>query len=100
MAQPLAANAASFELVYTEVEATIRQAEQSLEKFQENRESSEDLQNCVDFINQLRGIFVLVQLQGGVMLCQEAVSLANEVPVGATDAKIICLLRSTMHYSY
>lgn len=87
MAQPLAANAASFELVYTEVEATIRQAEQSLEKFQENRESSEDLQNCVDFINQLRGIFVLVQLQGGVMLCQEAVSLANEVPVGATDAK-------------
>ena len=31
MAQPLAANAASFELVYTEVEATIRQAEQSLE---------------------------------------------------------------------
>ncbi|PID41396.1 MAG: chemotaxis protein [Proteobacteria bacterium] len=87
MSQSLAVNAASFELVHGEVEATIRQAEHSLEQFQENRESSEDLQNCVDFINQLRGIFVLVQLQGGVMLCQEAVSLANEVPVGATDDK-------------
>ncbi len=87
MAHSFAANAASFELVHTEVEATIRQSEQSLEQFQENRESSEDLQNCVDYINQLRGIFVLIQLQGGVMLCQEAVSLANEVPVGATDDK-------------
>ncbi|PIE42983.1 MAG: chemotaxis protein [Gammaproteobacteria bacterium] len=87
MSQSLAANTASFELVRGEVETTIRQAEQSLDQFQENRESSEDLQNCVDFINQLRGIFVLVQLQGGVMLCQEAVSLANEVPVGATDDK-------------
>ncbi|MCP5206648.1 MAG: chemotaxis protein [Hahellaceae bacterium] len=83
----LAASAASFDLVKVEIEATINQAEQSLEHFQENRDSSEDLQNCIDFINQLRGIFVLVEIHGAVQLCQEAVSLANEVPVGATDDK-------------
>src|SRR5690606_39007725 len=40
---------------------------------------------------QLRGIFVLVELRGGILLCQEAVSMANDVPVGANDDKNILL---------
>ncbi len=83
----VAAKANSFELVQSEIETTVKQAESYLERFQENRESGEDLQNCIDFLNQLRGIFVLVEIQGGVLLCHEAVSVANEVPVGATDDK-------------
>ena len=77
----------SFGLVQEEIHHTIDQAEQSLERFQDNRESGEDLQNCVDYLNQLRGIFSLVELRGGALLCQEAVWLSNEVPVGATDDK-------------
>ena len=77
----------SIELVQPEIEATILHAEQSLERFQENRDSGEDLQNCIDYLNQLRGIFVLVEVQGCVLLCQESVALANEVPVGANDDK-------------
>ncbi|MBZ2167963.1 chemotaxis protein [Marinobacter sp. F4216] len=87
----LATKSQSFDLVKSEIEQTIKQAESSLERFQENRESGEDLQNCVDFINQLRGIFVLVELRGGALLCQEAVSMANDVPVGANDDKNILL---------
>ncbi|MEQ6884964.1 chemotaxis protein [Salicola sp. Rm-C-2C1-2] len=83
----LASKTQSFGLVREEIEQTIGHAEQSLEQFQENRESEEDLQNCVDYLNQLRGIFSLVELKGGALLCQEAVVLANEVPVGATDDK-------------
>ncbi len=83
----LATKSQSFELVREEIENTIGQAELSLERFQENRESEEDLQNCVDFLHQIRGIFSLVELRGGVLLCQEAVSLSNQVPVGATDDK-------------
>ena len=83
----LATKSHSFDLVKGEIESTIKQSEQSLERFQENRESGEDLQNCVDYLNQLRGIFILVELRGGTLLCQESVSLANEVPVGATDDK-------------
>ena len=83
----LATKSQSFELVKEEIENTIGQAELSLERFQENRESESDLQNCVDFLHQLRGIFSLVELRGGVMLCQESASLSNQVPVGATDDK-------------
>ena len=77
----------SIELVKPEIENTILQAEKSLERFQENRDSGEDLQNCIDYLNQLRGIFVLVEVQGCILLCQESVNLANEVPVGASDDK-------------
>ena len=80
----LATKSQSFDLVKSEIEQTIKQAESSLERFQENRERGEDLQNCVDFINQLRGIFILVELRGGILLCQEAVTMANDVPVGLT----------------
>ena len=87
----LATKSQSFDLVKGEIEQTIKQAESSLERFQENRERGEDLQNCVDFINQLRGIFILVELRGGTLLCQEAVTMANDVPVGANDDKnILC----------
>ncbi|MGM0569173.1 chemotaxis protein [Marinobacter sp.] len=87
----LATKSQSFDLVKSEIEQTIRNAETSLERFQENRESGEDLQNCVDYLNQLRGIFVLVELRGGTLLCKEAVAVANDVPVGASDDKNILL---------
>ncbi|MEX2475568.1 chemotaxis protein [Marinobacter sp.] len=87
----LATKSQSFDLVKSEIEQTIKQAESSLERFQENRESGEDLQNCLDYLNQLRGIFILVELRGGTLLCQEAVSMANDVPVGANDDKNILL---------
>ncbi|MDX1589523.1 MAG: chemotaxis protein [Oleiphilaceae bacterium] len=83
----LATKSHAFDLVREEIESTIRHAEQSLERFQENRENGEDLQNTVDCLNQLRGIFALVELRGGSLLCQEAVALANDVPVGATVDK-------------
>ena len=99
----------SIELVQPEIENTILQAEKSLERFQENRDSGEDLQNCIDYLNQLRGIFVLVEIHGCVLLCQESVYLANEVPVGASDDKnglltnlsnaIFILRRYTEYYS-
>lgn len=87
----IATKSQSFDLVKAEIEQTIRQAEAGLGRFQENRESGEDLQNCVDYLNQLRGIFILVELRGGILLCQEAVAMANDVPVGANDDKNILL---------
>ncbi len=100
----------SIELVHAEIDATIQQAETSLERFQENRDSSEELQNCIDCLNQLRGIFVVIEVQGCVLLCQEAVALANEVPVGANSDKnnllaslsnaIFILRRYTEYFSH
>jgi hypothetical protein len=87
----MATKSQSFDLVKHEIEQTIKNAETSLERFQENRDSGEDLQNCVDYLNQLRGIFMLVELRAGTLLCQEAVTMANDVPVGANDDKNILL---------
>ncbi len=81
----------SLDLVKSEIEQTIRQAEFSLARFQENRDSDEDLQSCLDYLNQLRGIFIVVELRGGTLLCQEAVNTANTVPVGANSDKNILL---------
>ena len=80
-------NVSSIELVQSEVDSTIQQAEDSLGRFLENRDSGEDLQNCIDCLNQLRGIFVVIEVQSCILLCQESVALANEVPVGANDDK-------------
>lgn len=82
-----AKKSSSFDLVEKEINNTIEQAELCLDRFQENRESGEDLQNCIDYINQLRGIFTLIELQGGTVLCQEIVAIANDVPVGANEDK-------------
>lgn len=88
MVQPsLAANSQSFDLVKNEIEQTIRHAEKSLARFQENRESEEDLQNCLDCLIQLRGTFTLVELRGGSSLCKEAVKTCEQVAVGAATDK-------------
>lgn len=94
----LATKSHAFDLVRDEIASTIRQAEQSLERFQENRENGEDLQNTVDCLNQLRGIFTLLELRGGSLLCQESVALANDVPVGATTDKngLLTALRNVL----
>ena len=77
----------SIEMVQPEIDSTIQQAEESLSQFVENRDNGEPLQNCIDCLNQLRGIFILVEVQSCVLLCQESVALANEVPVGANEDK-------------
>lgn len=88
MVQPsLATRSHSFDLVRSEIEQTIKQAESSLERFQENRDSSDDLQNCVDYLNQLRGIFILVELKGASRLSQEAVDVATDFPDSPDDRK-------------
>jgi len=93
MVQPsLATRSHSFDLVRNEIEQTIKQAETSLERFQENREKADELQNCVDYLNQLRGIFILVELLGASRLCQEASTLCDDMPVGdEADARLAAL---------
>jgi hypothetical protein len=82
-----AKNQATLDAVHKEIESTLQAAEQSLGRFLDDRDSGEDLQNCIDCLNQLRGIFVVVELKGATSLTEEAIQLATDVPVGATDAK-------------
>jgi len=87
----LARKSNSFDLVEKEIQTTIAQAESSLDQFHENRDNADDLQNCHNFINQLRGIFTLIELQGGAILCEEASAILNGVQVGASEDKNLLL---------
>lgn len=80
-------NHATLDAVHKEIESTLQAAEQSLGRFLDDRDNGEDLQNCIDCLNQLRGIFVVVELKGAIALAEEAIHLATDVPVGATEAK-------------
>ncbi len=80
-------NQATLDAVHKEIETTLQAAEQSLGRFLDDRDNGEDLQNCIDCLNQLRGIFVVVELKGAIALTEEAIQLATDVPVGATEAK-------------
>jgi scaffold protein FimL len=78
---------ATIDVVQKELESTLQSAESSLGRFIDDRDSGEDLQNCIDCLNQLRGIFVVVEIRGATTLCEEAVKLATEIPVGAAEDK-------------
>jgi len=80
-------NQATLDVVHKEIETTLKAAEQSLGSFLDDRDNEEELQNCIDCLNQLRGIFIVVELNGAIALTDEAVQLANEVPLGASDDK-------------
>lgn len=84
---PVTTKSQAFDLVKNEIKQTVKRAEAALERFQENRDRSEDLGNCVDFIDQLRGMFTLLEFQGGILLCREIMPVAKAVPVGAGDEK-------------
>lgn len=78
---------ATLDVVHKEIETTLQSVEQSLGRFLDDRDSGEDLQTCIDYLNQLRGIFVIVDFKGAIALCNESVLLANEIPVGASEDK-------------
>lgn len=91
-------NQATLDAVH-KIETTLQAAEQSLGRFLDDRDNGEDLQNCIDCLNQLRGIFVVVELKGAIALTEEAIQLATDVPVGATDAKTTFFQGSVMRCS-
>ena len=78
---------ATLDVVHKEIDGTLQNAEKSLSRFLDDRNSGEDLQNCIDFLNQVRGIFIVVELKGAIALSEEAVQLATDIPVGANDDK-------------
>ncbi|MDE1461076.1 hypothetical protein [Spartinivicinus poritis] len=81
------AGATSLNLVREELEATIQNAESSLESFIEDRENSGHIQSCVDYLQQIRGTLSLIEMSGAELLAQEMVNLATDIPAGASQEK-------------
>ncbi len=89
------ANAASFQLVKSELENTIQVAQKSIEAFISDPTDLEVLKKSIDSVNEARGIMVMVEDRGASMLMQELGNLLNELPVqeiskGTARGKVIC----------
>ncbi len=77
------AGASSLSLVREELETTIQHAESSLEQFIEARNQGSHLQECVDYIKQIRGTLSLIEMSAGELLAEEMFELATDIPEGA-----------------
>lgn len=79
------AGASSLNLVREELEATLDQAEASLEQFYETRDDAALLQNCIEQLQQISGALTLIEMSGAQMLAEELVQLALEIPQDASS---------------
>ncbi len=80
------AGVSSLNLVREELEATLDQAESSLEHFIETRSDAALLQSCIEQLQQIRGALTLIEMSGAQMLADELVQLATDIPQDASEA--------------
>lgn len=74
------ASAASFNLVKTELESTVLQAQKSIESFMGNPKEIQALEESINSVNQARGIMVMLEDSGAAMMLEELANLLNELP--------------------
>lgn len=72
--------ATSKEVLKTELEATLQQAQLALEGFSEDASDLSQLAAAQDLIGQVRGIFQVLEEEGAVVLCDEFNALINAIP--------------------
>ncbi|WP_150304008.1 ferrous iron transporter B [Pseudomonas saliphila] len=72
--------ATSLDLVREELFASMGEAEDLLQQFLEDRHNGSLLQQAIESLQQLRGTFELIELNGATVLLTEMVALATDVP--------------------
>ncbi|MEH6388322.1 ferrous iron transporter B [Pseudomonas profundi] len=72
--------ATSLDLVRDELFASMGEAEDLLQQFLEDRHNGSLLQQAIESLQQLRGTFELIELNGATVLLTEMVALATDVP--------------------
>lgn len=72
--------ATSLDLVRDELFASMGEAEDLLQQFLEDRHNGSLLQQAIESLQQLRGTFELIELNGATILLTEMVALATDVP--------------------
>lgn len=72
----------SADAIKGELETTIQQAQTALEGFSENSGSGDlnDLEQVIDYVRQLRGIFQMLEEPGAVSVCDEMNAALNAIP--------------------
>ncbi|EAR08416.1 hypothetical protein MED297_16789 [Reinekea blandensis MED297] len=69
----------SADAIKGELEATIQQAQTALEGFSENSGDLNELEQVLDYVRQLRGIFQVLEEPGAVSVCDEMNAALNAI---------------------
>lgn len=72
--------------VRQELDGTLRQAAEALERFSDDPDDRTQLQFCATHLHQVHGILQMLELQGAAMLTEEMEALAGSLLTGRTPA--------------
>ncbi|MEJ2063055.1 MAG: hypothetical protein P8X74_07250 [Reinekea sp.] len=76
----------SAEAIKGELDATIQQAQSALESFSEDVSDLNYLEQVLDYVGQLRGIFQILEEPGAVSVCYEMIAALNAIPADPGSA--------------
>ena len=83
-----------------EIEQTLKQGQQALEAYVENREDTARLRFCLNYLHQVHGTLQMVELQGAALLAEEMEQLTQGIlkstvsnPDQALDVLMEAILR-------
>jgi hypothetical protein len=80
----------SADAIKSELESTIQEAQSSLEGFSENVTELALLEQVLDYVRQLRGIFQMLEEKGAINVCDEMNAALTAIPQGVkADDKIL-----------
>ncbi|MFC4257989.1 Hpt domain-containing protein [Marinobacter lacisalsi] len=69
-----------------EIEQTLRQGQQALEAYVENRDDTARLRFCLNYLHQVNGTLQMVELQGAALLTEEMEKLTQSVLKNEVDS--------------
>lgn len=78
----------SAEAIKGELESTIQQAQAALEGFSENSGDLNELEQVLDYVRQLRGIFQVLEEPGAVNVCDEMNAALSAAPESQDDSPV------------
>ncbi len=82
-----------------EIEQTLKQGQQALEAYVENRDDTARLRFCLNYLHQVHGTLQMVELQGAALLTEEMEKLTQSVlkdQVGDADQAIDVLMEAIL----
>ena len=82
-----------------EIEQTLKQSQQALEAYVENRDDTARLRFCLNYLHQVNGTLQMVELQGAALLTEEMEKLTQSVlrhEVDSTDQAVDILMEAML----
>ncbi|MCP3674894.1 MAG: hypothetical protein GY829_10560, partial [Gammaproteobacteria bacterium] len=72
--------------VKDEISNTLEQARKSLESYFEDTDDQSQIRNCMNYLHQVQGTLLMLEVVGGAMLAEEMENLAREISSSTSES--------------